>query len=149
MAPRYVQRWHTWTSWRRRGTELGATDLGAELGCVLTVLLENCKHKACLAQLVEHKALHLVVLGLSHIVCISIFLSLSLICFFFMSLMCPYKFISHLDFFLSLSSRFFLFIIDFFGSLIIRQSYFLTNRFAFVQIGSVALLLYVLPKKKR
>jgi hypothetical protein len=38
-------------SWRRRGTELGATDLGAELGCVLRVLLESYKHKACLAQL--------------------------------------------------------------------------------------------------
>jgi hypothetical protein len=34
-----------------------------------------------------------------------------------------------------------------FGSLIIRRSYFLTNRFAFVQIGSLDLLLYVLPKK--
>jgi hypothetical protein len=45
MAARYVLRWHTWTPCRRRGTELGATDLGAELGCVLTVLLENYKHK--------------------------------------------------------------------------------------------------------
>jgi hypothetical protein len=73
MAPRYVLRWHIWTPWHRRGTELGATDLGAELGCVLTVLLERYKHKSCLAQLVEHKALHLVVLGSSPIVCISIF----------------------------------------------------------------------------
>jgi hypothetical protein len=31
MAPRYVLRWHKRTSWRRRGTELGAIDHGAEL----------------------------------------------------------------------------------------------------------------------
>ena len=51
-----VLRWHKWTSWRRRGTELGAIDLGAEL---------NFVHKARLAQLVKHKALNLVVVGLS------------------------------------------------------------------------------------
>jgi hypothetical protein len=56
MAPRYVLRWHNQTSWRRRGTELGAIDLGAELSCV---------HKVCLAQSVERKALNLVVVGLS------------------------------------------------------------------------------------
>jgi hypothetical protein len=28
-----VLRWHKWTSWRRRGTELGAIDLGAEQLC--------------------------------------------------------------------------------------------------------------------
>jgi hypothetical protein len=28
-----VLRWHNPDAWRRRGTELGATDLGAELGC--------------------------------------------------------------------------------------------------------------------
>jgi hypothetical protein len=42
----------------------------------LTVLLESYKHKTCLAQLVEHKALHHVVLGSSPvvpIVCILIF----------------------------------------------------------------------------
>jgi hypothetical protein len=46
MAPRYVLRWHTRTPWRRRGTELGATDLGAELGCVSTVLLESCNQSS-------------------------------------------------------------------------------------------------------
>jgi hypothetical protein len=56
MAPRYVLRWHERTSWRRRGTELGAIDLGAELSCV---------HKARLAQSVERKALNLVVVGSS------------------------------------------------------------------------------------
>jgi hypothetical protein len=49
MAPRYVLRWHTRMLWRRRGTELGATDLGAELGSVSTVLLDSYKYKACLA----------------------------------------------------------------------------------------------------
>jgi hypothetical protein len=59
MAPRYVLRWHKRTSWRRRGTELGAIDFGAELDCV---------HKACLAQSVERKAFNLVVVGLSPMV---------------------------------------------------------------------------------
>jgi hypothetical protein len=54
MAPRYVLRWHKRTSWRRRGTELGAIDLGAELRFV---------QKACLAQSVKYKALNLVVVG--------------------------------------------------------------------------------------
>jgi hypothetical protein len=54
MAPRYVLRWHKRTSWRRRGIELGAIDLGAEL---------NSVHKAVLAQLVKHMALNLVVVG--------------------------------------------------------------------------------------
>jgi hypothetical protein len=54
MAPRYVLRWHKRTSWRRRGIELGAIDLGAELSSV---------HKAVLAQLVKHMALNLVVVG--------------------------------------------------------------------------------------
>jgi hypothetical protein len=40
----------------RRGAELDAIDLGAELGCV---------HKARLAQSVERKALNLVVVGSS------------------------------------------------------------------------------------
>jgi hypothetical protein len=56
MAPRYVLRWHKRTSWRRRGTELSAIDLGAELRSV---------QKTCLARLVKHKALKLVVVGLS------------------------------------------------------------------------------------
>jgi hypothetical protein len=54
MAPRYVLRWHKRTSWHRRGTELAAIDLGAELCCV---------HKVYLDQLVERKALNLVVVG--------------------------------------------------------------------------------------
>jgi hypothetical protein len=82
MAPRYVLRWHNQTPWRRRGTELGASELGAELGSGSTGLLESYKHKVCLAQLVEHKTLYLVVLGSNPIVCIPIFLSLLLICFF-------------------------------------------------------------------
>jgi hypothetical protein len=56
MAPRYVLRWHKRTSWHRRGTELGAIDLGAELYYV---------YKTCLAQLVVHKAFNLVVVGSS------------------------------------------------------------------------------------
>jgi hypothetical protein len=51
-----VLRWPKRTTWRRRGTELGAIDLGAELGSV---------HKGRLAQLVERKALNLVVVGSS------------------------------------------------------------------------------------
>jgi hypothetical protein len=49
-------RWPKRTTWRRRGTKLGAIDLGVEL---------NFVHKGCLAQLVEHKALNLVVVGSS------------------------------------------------------------------------------------
>jgi hypothetical protein len=30
----YVLRWHERTSWRRRGTKLGAIYVGAELNCV-------------------------------------------------------------------------------------------------------------------
>jgi hypothetical protein len=56
MAPRCVLRWHKWTLWRRRGTELGAIDLGVELYFV---------QKACLAQLVKYKALNLLVVGSS------------------------------------------------------------------------------------
>jgi hypothetical protein len=44
------------TSWRWRGTELGAIDLGAELHFV---------QKTCLAQLVKYKTLNLVVVGSS------------------------------------------------------------------------------------
>jgi hypothetical protein len=55
-APRYVLRWHKRISWRQRGTELGAIDLGAELRCV---------HKACLAQSVEHKTFNLMIVGSS------------------------------------------------------------------------------------
>jgi hypothetical protein len=56
MAPRYVLRWHERTSWRRRGTELGAIDFDVEL---------NCLHKTCLAQLVERKVFNLVFVGSS------------------------------------------------------------------------------------
>jgi hypothetical protein len=90
MTPRQVLRWPKQPTWRRRGTELGAIDPGAELGSV---------HKGRLAQLVERKALNLVVVGSSPMV--GVFLSLSLICFFccpdflFMSLICLSKFISH------------------------------------------------------
>jgi hypothetical protein len=72
MASRYVLRWHKRTSWCRCGTKLGTIDLGAELDCV---------HKARLAQLVERKALNLVVVGSSPTVGVLIFLSLSLIYF--------------------------------------------------------------------
>jgi hypothetical protein len=51
-----VLRWPKRTTWHRRGTELGAIDLGAELGFV---------HKGRLAQLVERKTLNLVVVGSS------------------------------------------------------------------------------------
>jgi hypothetical protein len=59
MTPRQVLRWPKQPTWRRRGTELGAIDLGAELGSV---------HKGRLAQLVERKALNLVVVGSSPMV---------------------------------------------------------------------------------
>jgi hypothetical protein len=54
-----VLRWPKRTTWRRRGTELGAIDLGAELGSV---------HNGRLAQLVERKDLNLVVVGSSPMV---------------------------------------------------------------------------------
>jgi hypothetical protein len=93
-------RWPKRTTWRRRGTELGAIDLGAELSFV---------HKSRLAQLVERKALNLVVVGLSPTV--GVFLSLSLIFFccpdfLFMSLICPSKFISHPVFFVFVTDLF-------------------------------------------
>jgi hypothetical protein len=66
-----VLRWPKRTTWRRRGAELGAIDLGAELDSV---------HKGCLAQLVERKTLNLVVVGSSPTM--GVFLSLSLIYFF-------------------------------------------------------------------
>jgi hypothetical protein len=59
MASRYVLRWHKRTSWRRRGAELGAIDLGAELCSV---------KKAYLAKLVKYKVLNLVVVGSSPVV---------------------------------------------------------------------------------
>jgi hypothetical protein len=43
-------------SWHRRGTELDAIDLSAELSCL---------YKARLAQSIERKALNLVVVGSS------------------------------------------------------------------------------------
>jgi hypothetical protein len=52
-----VLRWHKRTSWRRRGTELGAIDISAEF---------NCVHKTCLAQSVKHKALNLMVVSSSY-----------------------------------------------------------------------------------
>jgi hypothetical protein len=64
-----------------------------------------CNYKAHLAQSVERNAFNFKVVGLSSTVGIQYFLSLSLICFFccqdfsFMLLICPSKFISHLDFF--------------------------------------------------
>jgi hypothetical protein len=54
MALRYVLRWHERTSCHRRGTNLDAIEIGAELSYV---------HKVHLAQLVERKALNLVVMG--------------------------------------------------------------------------------------
>jgi hypothetical protein len=98
MAPRCVQRWHKRTSWHRRGTELGAIGLGAELCYV---------HKTCLAQLVElcyvHKSCgrefkshdgHVLILFF-------VFVTDFFCCpdFSFMSLICPSRFISYPDFF--------------------------------------------------
>jgi hypothetical protein len=40
-----VLRWHNPDAWRRRGTELGATDLGAELGCVIKIVVANMSTK--------------------------------------------------------------------------------------------------------
>ena len=74
MAPRCVLRWHKRTSWRRRGTELGAIDLGAELCYV---------HKTCLAQLVELKAFNLVVVGSSPMIGMFSYFFLSLTLIFF------------------------------------------------------------------
>jgi hypothetical protein len=98
MAPRYVLRWHKRTAWRRRGTELGAIDLGAELYFI---------HRTSVAQLVKLKSLNFVVVGSSPTV--SIFLIPFCLChlfvffccsdFSFMTLIYPSRFISHLDFF--------------------------------------------------
>jgi hypothetical protein len=71
-----VLRWPKRTTWRRRGTELGAKIYGAELSSV---------HKSRLAQLVERKAFNLVVLSSSPTV--GVFLSLSLI-FFVVPIFC-------------------------------------------------------------
>jgi hypothetical protein len=40
-----VLRWHNPDAWRRRGTELGATDLGAELGCVINIFVADMSIK--------------------------------------------------------------------------------------------------------
>jgi hypothetical protein len=40
-----VLRWHNPDAWRRRGTELGATDLGAELGCVIKLFVADMSTK--------------------------------------------------------------------------------------------------------
>jgi hypothetical protein len=40
-----VLRWHNTDAWRRRGTELGATDLGAELGCVIKIFAADTSTK--------------------------------------------------------------------------------------------------------
>jgi hypothetical protein len=77
MAPRYVLRWHKWTSWRRRGAELGAIDHGAELRSV---------QKTYLAQLVKYKALNLVVVG--SIPTVDVFYNTFCLCHLFFC--CPY-----------------------------------------------------------
>lgn len=46
LAPRYVLRWHNPDECRRRGTELGATDLGAELGCVINIFAGDISTKS-------------------------------------------------------------------------------------------------------
>jgi hypothetical protein len=38
-------RWQRLDAWRRRGTELGATDLGAELGCVIKIFVADMSTK--------------------------------------------------------------------------------------------------------
>jgi hypothetical protein len=40
-----VLRWQNPDAWRRRGTELGATDLGAELGCVINIFVADMSTK--------------------------------------------------------------------------------------------------------
>jgi hypothetical protein len=40
-----VLRWHNTDAWRRRGTELGAADLGAELGCVINIFVVDMSTK--------------------------------------------------------------------------------------------------------
>jgi hypothetical protein len=40
-----VLRWHNPDAWRRRGTELGATDLSAELGCVINIFVVDMSIK--------------------------------------------------------------------------------------------------------
>jgi hypothetical protein len=93
-----VLRWTKQTTWRRRGTELGAIDLGAELGFV---------HKGCLTQLVECKALNLVVVGSSPTV--GVFLYLSLICFLLSRF---FVYVADLSVQIYLSSSFFVFVTD-------------------------------------
>jgi hypothetical protein len=104
MAPRYVLRWHKWTSWRRRGTELGAIDLSAELSSV---------QNSYLAQLVKYNVLTLWLwVRAPRWAFLILFLYLSLICLFccpnfsFMSLICPSRFISHPDFFVFVTDLF-------------------------------------------
>jgi hypothetical protein len=71
-----VLRWHKRTSWRRRGTELGAIDHGAELYSV---------QKTCLAQLVKYKTLNPEVVGSSPMV--GVFFNTFCICHLFIFLM--------------------------------------------------------------
>jgi hypothetical protein len=40
-----VLRWHNPDAWRRCGTELGATDLGAEHGCVINIFVADMSTK--------------------------------------------------------------------------------------------------------
>ena len=93
-------RWPKRPTWRRRGTELGAIDLGAELSSV---------HKGCLAQLVERKTINLVVVGSSPTV--GVFLSLSLICFLLFRF---FVYVADLSVQIYFSSCFFCFLTDLF-----------------------------------
>jgi hypothetical protein len=95
--------WQKRTSWRRRGTKLGAINLGAELSSI---------QKAYLAQLVKYNAFNLVVVGSSLAVgvflILFVFVTYLFFCqdFSFMSLICPSRFISHPDFFVFVTALF-------------------------------------------
>jgi hypothetical protein len=104
-----VLRWHKRTSWRRRGTELGAIDLGAELHSV---------QKTCLAQLVKYKALHLVVVGSSPMVDVLILFVFVTYLFFLLSIFFVY--VADLSVLIYFSSSFI-----FVNDLFIRPDFFI------------------------
>jgi hypothetical protein len=83
-----VLRWHNPDAWRRRGTELGATDLGAELGCVINIFVADMSTKPSLPTWWSTRLLTL----WSWVQTPQFAFLFGF--FLFMSLVCPFKFIS-------------------------------------------------------
>jgi hypothetical protein len=102
MAPRYVLRWHNPDDVAQMWHRARRQDLWRRA--------RMCNLKARLAQSVERKVLNLEVVGSSPMVGVQYFLSLSLFfcCpyFSFMSLICPSRFMSCLDFFVFVTDFF-------------------------------------------